>query len=235
MSASFIISVCLVCFSLISASCLGIKANCSLNSNANNFKSASSISCFDFGKSLTELERHAKVIITGTVEKLIPSINDVDTLSAIVRIRRVFKGQEYLKIKNDSTTSEIHRAINVSGLYDFTICESIVKEKDTKIFFLNKIADGSYRINSSLLTINLKNLDSVEAAVKGRAGEKVVDLDFMQNTSSFINSTHRLEIAKQAAIFVYIAADSDLSAQLAENAAISSVQLLKTAAPVFNR
>lgn len=126
----------------------------------------SSRSCFDFGKSLIELERYAQIILTGTVEKLKQSPNEVDTLAAVVRVRRVIKGAHFLK--DDNSIDNLAERINVTGLFDSNVCESRVREKDTKIFLLNKVYEGFYRINSSLLAINLKNLDSLEAAVKGK-------------------------------------------------------------------
>lgn len=143
--------------------------------------------CFDKYRSVEELERYADFIITGTVERLAPSPNDYHQHMAIIRVRRIFKPNK--ESHQVMVHSEVSSRVAVINVGDPNVCRSDLKEKDTKIFFLASASERAasnyynsenspssldfttlppYMLNSSVIPLTLRNLDTVEAAVKGK-------------------------------------------------------------------
>uniref|UniRef100_A0A915IYV7 NtA domain-containing protein n=1 Tax=Romanomermis culicivorax TaxID=13658 RepID=A0A915IYV7_ROMCU len=146
--------------------------------------------CFDFDRNLTELERAAPIILTGTVEKLVKSKNGQnfgrlqnEVFTGLIRVRRVLKGR-FLMFR-DIYNRDL---IGVDGFFDWNICDSRIEEKDTKIFFLTKLESGSkntfadvlknnFRLNSSLLRISVKNLKLIGQIIKNRKMIKFCEIE----------------------------------------------------------
>ncbi len=118
--------------------------------------------CYDSDKTLELLEQLSEVVLTGTVTALAPEPNDHTLQLAVVRIKRVIKGLELLGRMRH------RRRLTVYGLGDPTLCDSVAKVHDTKIFLLHQNFNGDWTLNASLMPISLRNLDAVEAAVRGR-------------------------------------------------------------------
>lgn len=109
---------------------------------------------------LTDREDLADTIFTGTVQKIYrktPNRNVINEYNAMVLVKRVLKGDRQLQ---DHT-------VVVGGLGDRGICQSDVRERDTRIFLVGETESGHLRLNSSLLRMSILNLDVVTAAVNG--------------------------------------------------------------------
>jgi hypothetical protein len=98
-----------------------------------------------------------QVVLTGFVEQLYPSDGD-DTYSGSVMIKRVFRGQQSLE----------NSRVTIGGFGTQGFCHSNVRKRDTWIFLLNQVSDGSFKLNSTLLKVTLPNLDRINAIIKGR-------------------------------------------------------------------
>ncbi|GFY72818.1 ntA domain-containing protein [Trichonephila inaurata madagascariensis] len=113
-------------------------------------------------KTLNEREEQADVVFTGTVEKIYrksPERSFILDYNAVVFVKRVLKGDR--KLQNN--------AVVVSGLGNRLICQSIVKERDTRIFLVTEMGNGFLQLNSSLLRISVPNLDLIDAVIKGKS------------------------------------------------------------------
>lgn len=148
-------------------------------------KDAGRTSCFDRYRSLEDLERYADFIVTGTVERLAPSPNDYNLNVAVVRVRRIFKSRDSKKTRQSMLNSEANSRVAIVNIGDPNVCRTDVKEKDTKIFLLSSASTNlynsdnapssmdytslpQYMLNSSAIPLTLRNLDAVEAIVKGK-------------------------------------------------------------------
>ncbi|RWS23326.1 agrin-like protein [Leptotrombidium deliense] len=105
--------------------------------------------------SFKEREILAKLIFTGTVSRIYKSHSRV--YRGIVRIKRVLKG--------DRRLSDSH--VIIDGFGNSKLCKSEVKERDTRIFLVNRV-NGRLTLNSSLIRVNVNNLRKVVAAVKSK-------------------------------------------------------------------
>ncbi|XP_023228841.1 agrin-like [Centruroides vittatus] len=99
-------------------------------------------------------EESADVVLTGTVNRVYTSSRG--HYSCEVRIKRIIKGDRL----------EAGNNVLVEGLGNEDFCDSHLRSGDTRIFMLNRLSIGLYRLNSSLLQINVPNLDRVRNAVK---------------------------------------------------------------------
>lgn len=116
--------------------------------------------CYDARMSLSHRGQLASVILTGTVEKLNRTLRGSAPYGrALIRVKRVIKGLR--EVRTDRIT--------VVGFGDPQLCDSRVGERDTKIFFLHPTSsdDSSFKLNSSLARINLRNLALLDATVAG--------------------------------------------------------------------
>ncbi|GFS69603.1 ntA domain-containing protein [Nephila pilipes] len=110
-------------------------------------------------KTLNEREEIADIVFTGTVQKIYwksPDRSLILHYNAVVLVKRVLKGDRKLQ----------SNAVVVSGLGNRLICQSFVKERDTRIFLVTEMDNGFLQLNSSLLRISIPNLDLIEAAIK---------------------------------------------------------------------
>lgn len=121
----------------------------------NGRRNQSSVVCKD--PSLEDREEMANVVLTGTLKKIHSPRND-GTYDADVRIRRVIKGDISSRIS----------VLRVEGFGNKNICRNTAKEKDTRIFMINKSPSGHFILNSSLVKVTLRNLDLVQAACRGK-------------------------------------------------------------------
>lgn len=115
-------------------------------------------------------EKMAKAIITGTVKMIESDNKHQGMLRGEVEIKRVFKGSNVIEnVANGIDAKTKHKMVLVEGFGDPHICESKVRIFDTRIFLLSENGDGkSLRLNSSIIRLNLFNLDRVSAAVDGK-------------------------------------------------------------------
>ncbi|KAG8193214.1 hypothetical protein JTE90_005562 [Oedothorax gibbosus] len=101
------------------------------------------------------------IIFTGTVQKIYrksPNLSTVQEYNAMVLVKRVLKGTRDLQNQN----------VVVGGLGNRSICESDTNERDTRIFLLVNTESGYLKLNSSLLRMNIHNLESIDATVNGK-------------------------------------------------------------------
>ncbi|XP_035225332.1 agrin-like [Stegodyphus dumicola] len=101
-------------------------------------------------------ESMADVVLTGTVKRLYGGQDD--QYSGEVLVKRVVKG-DHLRAGE---------SLIVEGFGNEDICVSNVLMKDSKIFLLSQLQTGRFKLNSSMLQINIPNLDKVTATVKGK-------------------------------------------------------------------
>ncbi|RWS02106.1 agrin-like protein [Dinothrombium tinctorium] len=98
----------------------------------------------------------AQFIFTGTVSRIYKSYSRV--YRAIVKIKRIMKGERRL--------TDSH--VIIDGFGNPQLCKSEVKEKDTRIFLVNRDSNGRLTLNSSLIRVNLNNLRRTMAAIKSK-------------------------------------------------------------------
>lgn len=98
-------------------------------------------------------EERANVVLTGTAERIYISSRGY---SCDVKIKRVVKGERL----------EPGSSILVEGFGNDEFCDSNLKEGDTRIFLLSRLGNNLFRLNSSVIHINVLNLERVQAAAK---------------------------------------------------------------------
>lgn len=101
-------------------------------------------------------EGAADVVLTGTVKRLYNGLGDF--YSGEVLVKRVVKG-DYIKPGE---------TLIIEGFGNKDICSSQAFEKDSKIFLLSQLQTGRFRLNSSVIQVNLPNLEKITATVKGK-------------------------------------------------------------------
>ncbi|XP_054721708.1 agrin-like [Uloborus diversus] len=100
-------------------------------------------------------ESAADIVLTGTLKRLYSGQGDL--YSGEVQVKRVIKG-DHLKAGE---------SLIVEGFGNSDICTSKPILKDSKIFLLSQLQTGRFRLNSSLIQINIANLEKIAATVKG--------------------------------------------------------------------
>lgn len=109
---------------------------------------------------LTNREKMADVIFTGTVERIYRTgLQRMQNYSAMVQVKKVMKCKDNL--------ISVHSVV-VTGFGNKNMCNSDLKERDTRIFFLTFIKENYFKLNSSLLRMNRDNMDMVNAAIQGK-------------------------------------------------------------------
>ncbi|KAK3104685.1 hypothetical protein FSP39_007729 [Pinctada imbricata] len=97
-----------------------------------------------------------------------PDFQHIGMYKGEVEIRRVVKGKAKLeKFVNGFEPTSKKEIIMVEGFGDTHICESDVRVKDTRILMLNMGEDGAMKLNSSIIRININNLERIDKAVNG--------------------------------------------------------------------
>lgn len=124
-------------------------------------------------KSLEAREEEANVVISATIKDLMPDTRHPGMFMGDVEIKRVFKGSNILNnyinpSKSRIRLRKIHQRLKIEGFQDPTICDSDIRRSDTRILLLNRNGDGNLKLNSSVLRVNMINLDYTEAVVKGK-------------------------------------------------------------------
>ncbi|RUS83810.1 hypothetical protein EGW08_008422 [Elysia chlorotica] len=120
---------------------------------------------------IEDAAKMADVVFSGKVVKLMQdeahSTNDVRMLKGEVEIKRVFKGEAVVDKMAEVMPGRLraHKMVMVEGFGDPVICENSVRERDTKIFLLKPNGNGELKLNSSVVTLTLQNLDYVDAVV----------------------------------------------------------------------
>lgn len=113
----------------------------------------------EFLKSLEKREKDVSLVFTGTVERIYKSQSTHSGhYRGIVRVKRVIKGVKQFQ----------DNRVIVEGFGNSKICVSEVKERDTRIFLVNPLANGRLKLNSSLIRVNLNNLRKAVAAAKSK-------------------------------------------------------------------
>lgn len=116
----------------------------------------------------------ANVVVSGTVKKLVSdelhSTDDNRIFTGEVEIKRVFKGDSVVNsvAKLKPGLLRHYKTVTVEGFGEPSICDSIVRERETKIFLLSFNGDGSLHLNASIVALSLQNLDYVDAIIHGR-------------------------------------------------------------------
>ncbi|CAC5391138.1 unnamed protein product [Mytilus coruscus] len=122
-------------------------------------------------KSLEDREEEAHIVVTATVKNLMLDMNHPGMVMGEVEIKRVFKGGALLNnfikpTRNRIRHRRLHQRIQVEGFRDPKICDSDIRRSDTRILLLNENGNGHLKLNSSVLRINMINLDYTSAVVK---------------------------------------------------------------------
>ncbi|KAG8193220.1 hypothetical protein JTE90_005567 [Oedothorax gibbosus] len=103
-----------------------------------------------------KLDPSASMVFTGTVERLYRSRSE--TYRGVVKVKRVVKG--------DSNFAD--NTVIVEGFGDPNICNSDVRERDTRIFLVRQLDSGHLRLNSSVVRVTVSNLDKVVSSSMGK-------------------------------------------------------------------
>lgn len=127
----------------------------------------------------------ADVIVSGMVHRLmddeVHSVNGHRMLKGAIQIHRVFKGGTM--VRNMATlTPGLFRPLQtvmVEGFGDETICDNMVKERDTRIFLLVTNGKKELKLSSSIMPLTMNTLDYVNAVVKGRTPYKHGDISYL--------------------------------------------------------
>ena len=117
------------------------------------------------------------------VKRIFKGSNSIPNFAGDFRYKRQAARGYYDREDYDSSGAHInsldHLArlprpiILVDGIGDPHICESLVRRHDTKIFLLDRpkiveIQSGGLKLNSSILSITMNNLEHAESAVKSK-------------------------------------------------------------------
>lgn len=147
--------------------CILVISNSSAQSTA-----SKDLKCKDV--SLEESIKLASVVVSGTVRKIwndeLHSTNNNPRFKAELEVKRIFRGDKIVNSKSTASPGlwRVHRIITVQGFGDPNICDNMVRERDTKIFMLNANDKGELKLNSSLASLTLHNLDYVNAIIHGK-------------------------------------------------------------------
>ena len=120
---------------------------------------------------IEEATKMADVVVSGKVVKLMQdeahSTNQLHLQKGEIEIKRVFKGEEVVDKMAEVIPGRMrpHKMVMVEGFGDPVICHNKVRERDTKIFLLKPNGNGELKLNSSVVTLTLRNLDYVDAVV----------------------------------------------------------------------
>lgn len=109
---------------------------------------------------IQDREEMADVIFTGTVRRIYrQGLDKSRTYNAVVQLKNV------LKCKMDTIFENF---IIVSGFGNKQMCDSDIKERDTRIFLVGNVDINYFKLNSSLLRVSSENLDLIAASVNGK-------------------------------------------------------------------
>lgn len=115
-------------------------------------------------------ERNASAIFSGTIRDLEPSPDDPDTLVATVEVKRVLKGGHVILGRRTPQRGifpdDGRTYVTVEGIGSPKICKSFARKRDTRIFLVNKGANGELVLNSSLERITMDVINRIDAVVK---------------------------------------------------------------------
>ncbi|XP_015785065.1 agrin-like [Tetranychus urticae] len=114
-------------------------------------------------RKLTDL---SNVVLTGFIEQTYPSLDNGEIYSGSVLVKRVFRGPS--KFQGNRVT--------IDGLGDASYCQSKGQRGESWIFQLSQISDGYFRLNGTLLKLNLDNLDRINALVEDHIYRKRPDI-----------------------------------------------------------
>lgn len=99
----------------------------------------------------------SQVVLHGIVDEVYMTDNGAD-YKASVNVTRVMKGYDSLE-----GTTIIVTGFNSSALSGSQVCPSNVKPKDTMIYLLDQIGDKIFSLNTTIISMNLNNLDKINA------------------------------------------------------------------------
>ncbi|GFO16206.1 agrin-like [Plakobranchus ocellatus] len=120
---------------------------------------------------LKDATKMADVVVSGKVVKLLQdeahSTIDHRMMKGEIEVKRVFKGENMVDQMAEIMPGRLrpHKMVMVEGFGDPGICHNSVRERDTKIFLLKPNGNGELKLNSSVVTLTLRNLDYVDAVV----------------------------------------------------------------------
>ncbi|CAG5128379.1 unnamed protein product, partial [Candidula unifasciata] len=155
--------LCAGIFCVTAFSCSVSLVSCSVSADARYSK------CKDVA--LETAAKMANVVVSGRVQKLINdqihSTDDKRVFKGEVEIKRIFKGDNVVNTIARLTPGLLrqYKTITVEGFGEPSICDSRVRERETKIFCLSVNADGELQLNSSVVALSLHNLDYVDAVI----------------------------------------------------------------------
>ncbi|XP_054715535.1 agrin-like [Uloborus diversus] len=102
-----------------------------------------------------KMDYNSDLVFTGTVERIYRS--RAELYRGIVKVKRVFKGD----------ASFADNTVIVEGFGNENLCNSDVRERDTRIFLVSISKNGHLRLNSSVVRVTVSNLERTVSAVRG--------------------------------------------------------------------
>ncbi|VDD86819.1 unnamed protein product [Enterobius vermicularis] len=122
---------------------------------------------------------NATVVVTATVRQVTIHAPNSHLKAAKVRVKRVIKGKDIL-----NKVSEIV----IYGLGDIKKCQSVLYEKDTKVFLLS-VRQGKFFLNPPVAPISLDILDMMDSIMR-------VALKNLETFDTVLNGLYRYKLEK---------------------------------------
>lgn len=113
------------------------------------------------------------VVLTGYIEQIYPSIDSGGTYTGSVLVKRVLRGPSRYQ----------GNRVTIDGFGDRTFCYSRGEPTESWIFQLTQISEGYFRLNGTMLKLNLDNLDRMNVLVEGNS-INLLDLVFYSNQAN---------------------------------------------------
>ena len=99
-----------------------------------------------------ELPSH---VITGVIDQVFPPTAGSTAFSAAVQVRWVIQGKKQLE----------GQRITVDGFETEDPCVPEIKKSQSLVLLIEPVTEGLYRLNGSIIRVNLNNLDRVQSIV----------------------------------------------------------------------
>lgn len=117
-------------------------------------------------------EERAHVVLTGTVRLLEADAYNAAFDVALVEVKRTMKGK--LIVQNQPKLdprkfSSRRTMVYIHDIGNPKICESTVRQGDTRIFMLILDDEGKLRLNSSIVRLTLSNIRKAETAISSKS------------------------------------------------------------------
>lgn len=99
------------------------------------------------------------ILVTGIIETTYPPVTGSELYSASVHVKSVLRGPKLLQ----------ETRVTVAGFGDTNLCHASTTRGDSWILLLEQVTDGLFKLNGTLLKVNLNNLDRLSALTAGES------------------------------------------------------------------